>query len=172
MHTDGTYKRMGQAHRCMHTDGTCTPMGHTHRWDMYTEDMHIEGTYSRWRHTHTEGTYTRRKYTYEGDIHTRSRRIRATDAGSSNARQPSVPSLSALPNSKSNNPSRWWDTGPSPSRCRFCYWDSEATGLAPTDTGLTATPRMTPQARICVPGPGPGTACQPCASSAEAHSFS
>ena len=46
------------------------------------------------------------------------------------------------------------------------YRDSKATGLAPTDTGLTETIGIAPQARICFPGPGPGTACHPFASSA------
>ena len=39
------------------------------------------------------------------------------------------------------------------------YRNSKATGLAPTNTGLAKTIEMAPQARICFPGPSPGTAC-------------
>lgn len=51
------------------------------------------------------------------------------------------------------------------SRCRFCYdWDSNATAMAPTDTGLAKTTRMAPQARTCVSGPGSGNPLDKCQS--------
>ena len=144
---------------------------------MYTEDLHIEGTYTTVEtYAHrgdidTEEIYIQRGHTHRWDIHARSRRIPATNGGSFNAGQPSVPSLSALPNSKSNDL-----PGAGMQALRLagvgCYWGSGATGLAPAGKGLAAATGMAPQARICVPGPGPGTACQPCASSAEAYSCS
>lgn len=116
-----------------------------HRWNYrghaLGEVIQIEGNNTRRRHIYTNGTFTQWGH-----------RVYKLQLGAfPNVGQPSVLSLSALLNSKSNKASWCWNAGPSSNRCRFCYWDSKATGLAlPIQAWFH-------RRGSAFPGPGPDT---------------
>lgn len=153
--------------------------GNTHGWDIDThgEDIHWEGTYTRRRHTqrghiHTGEIYTSRGNTHGGDTRASSQYKAWEEYMSHNfgLYQCEATKFSILIRITQLVVRQFFPADPLPSRCRFdtgltSYRDRKATGLAPTDTGLAKTIGIAPQARICFPGPGPGTACHPFASS-------